>query len=138
MHFKKLFAPHILDRGYYYFIDNAVTGLKDKDGIITAKVEGTTMYDGTDVIDMECGCPYVEGWNNCKHMATVPPWFFCIVLYYSEYLLWQIKKVIHCISHLSILYQDTFTHHFQTRLLSLLWRDASHTICFYLQLNYEL
>ena len=47
MHFKKLFAPHILDRGYYYFIDNAVTGLKDKDGIITAKVEGTTMYDVT-------------------------------------------------------------------------------------------
>ena len=71
MHFKKLFAPHILDRGYYYFIDKAVTGLKDKDGIITAKVEGTTMYDGTDIIDMECGCPYAEGWNNCKHMATV-------------------------------------------------------------------
>lgn len=45
MHFKKLFAPHILDREYYYFIDNAVTGLKDKDGIITAKVEGTRMYD---------------------------------------------------------------------------------------------
>ena len=77
MHFKKLFAPHILDRGYYYFIDNAVTGLKDKDGIITARVEGTTMYDvtiehdGTDIIDMECDCPYAEGWNNCKHMATV-------------------------------------------------------------------
>ena len=32
MHFKKLFAPYILDRGYYYFIDKAVTGLKDKDG----------------------------------------------------------------------------------------------------------
>ena len=47
MHFKKLFAPYILDRGYYYFIDNAVTGLKDKDGIITARVEGTTMYDVT-------------------------------------------------------------------------------------------
>lgn len=67
MHFKKLFGPHILDRGYYYFIDNAVTGLKEKDGIITAKVEGTTMYDvtiehdGTDIIDMECGCPYAEG-----------------------------------------------------------------------------
>ncbi len=67
MHFKKLFAPHILDRGYYYFIDKAVTGLKDKDGIITAKVEGTTMYDvtiehdGTDIIDMECGCPYAKG-----------------------------------------------------------------------------
>ena len=77
MHFKKLFAPHILDRGYYYFIDNAVTGLKDKDGIITAKVEGTTMYDvtiehdGPDIIDMECGCPYAEGGNNRKHMAAV-------------------------------------------------------------------
>ena len=71
MHFKKLFAPHILDRGCYYFIDNAVTGLKDKDGIITARVEGTTMYDGTDIIDMECGCPYAEGGNNRKHMAAV-------------------------------------------------------------------
>ena len=63
MHFKKLFAPHILDRGYYYFIDNAVTGLKDKDGIITAKVEGTTMYDvtiehdGTDIIDWNAAVP---------------------------------------------------------------------------------
>ena len=77
MHFKKLFAPHILDGGYYYFIDNAVTGLKDKDGIITARVEGTTMYDvtiehdGPDIIDMECSCPYAEGGNNCKHMAAV-------------------------------------------------------------------
>ena len=71
MHFKKLFAPHILDRGYFYFIDNAVTRLKDKDGIITARVEGTTMYDGTDIIDMECGCPYAEGGNNRKHMAAV-------------------------------------------------------------------
>lgn len=67
MHFKKLFAPHILDRGYFYIIDNTVTGLKEKDGIITAKVEGTTMYDvtiehdGTDIIDMECSCPYAEG-----------------------------------------------------------------------------
>ena len=67
MHFKKLFAPYILDRGYYYFIDKAVTGLKDKDGIITTKAEGTTMYDvtiehdGPDIIDMECGCPYAEG-----------------------------------------------------------------------------
>ena len=57
MHFKKLFAPHILDGGYYYFIDNAVTGLKDKDGIITAKVEGTTMYDGTDIIDWNAAVP---------------------------------------------------------------------------------
>ena len=67
MHFKKLFAPHILDRGYYYFIDNAVTGLKDKDGHITDKAKGTTMYDvtiepdGTDIIDMECDCPDAEG-----------------------------------------------------------------------------
>lgn len=29
------------------------------------------MYDGTDIIDMECGCPYAEGGNNRKHMATV-------------------------------------------------------------------
>ena len=77
MHFKKLFAPHILNRGYYYFIDNAVTRLKEKDGIITARVEGTTMYDvsiehnGPDIIDMECSCPYAEGGYNCKHMAAV-------------------------------------------------------------------
>ena len=63
MHFKKLFAPYILDRGYYYFIDKAVTGLKDKDGIITAKAEGTTMYDvtiehdGTDIIDWNAAVP---------------------------------------------------------------------------------
>ena len=63
MHFKKLFAPRILDRGYYYFIDNAVTGPKDKDGIITAKAEGTTMYDvtiehdGTDIIDWNATVP---------------------------------------------------------------------------------
>ena len=63
MHFKKLFAPYILDRGYYYFIDKAVTGLKDKDGIITTKAEGTTMYDvtiehdGTDIIDWNAAVP---------------------------------------------------------------------------------
>lgn len=77
MHFKKLFAPHILDRGYYYFIDNAVTRLKEKDGNITYRAEGTTMYDvsiehnGPDIIDMECDCPYAESDYNCKHMAAV-------------------------------------------------------------------
>ncbi|MGM9957953.1 MAG: SWIM zinc finger domain-containing protein [Erysipelotrichaceae bacterium] len=77
MHFKKLFAAHILDRGYFYFIDNAVTRPKDKDGIITVRVEGTRMYDvkiehnGPDIIDMDCDCPYIEGGHNCKHMAAV-------------------------------------------------------------------
>ena len=80
----------------------------------------TIEHDGTDIIDWNAAVPMP------KDETTVNIWqqshhdFFCIVLYYSEYLLWQIKKVIHCISHLSILYQDTFTHHFQTRLLSLL------------------
>lgn len=77
MNWKKLFEPHILERGYGYYLNNAVNNLEVSEHTIRADVEGTEDYeveislaDG-DIEEMYCSCPYAIGGWNCKHMAAV-------------------------------------------------------------------
>lgn len=77
MNWQKLFASHILERGYDYYCDGAVENIEIGRDDIRADVVGTEDYeveislnDGK-VTDMYCSCPYATGGNNCKHMAAV-------------------------------------------------------------------
>ena len=77
MNWQKLFASHILERGYDYYCDGAVENIEIGRDDIRADVVGTEDYeveislnDGK-VTDMYCSCPYAAGGNNCKHMAPV-------------------------------------------------------------------
>lgn len=77
MDWQKLFASHILERGYDYYCDGAVENIEIGRDDIRADVVGTEDYeveislnDGK-VTDMYCSCPYAAGGNNCKHMAAV-------------------------------------------------------------------
>ncbi|MGN0721503.1 MAG: SWIM zinc finger domain-containing protein [Anaerovoracaceae bacterium] len=77
MNWKKLFEPHILERGYGYYLNNAVNNLEVSEHTIRADVEGTEDYeveislvDG-EIEEMYCSCPYAIGGWNCKHMAAV-------------------------------------------------------------------
>ena len=77
MDWRHLFAPHILDRGFGYYISDAVEDMEISDEKISAKVEGTETYeveidleDG-EIADMYCSCPYAADGSNCKHMAAV-------------------------------------------------------------------
>ncbi len=63
-------------RGNEYFEDKAVTSLKDIDGVITGKVQGTRPYkvqlwieDGE--LEHECSCPLGEEYEFCKHCVAV-------------------------------------------------------------------
>lgn len=77
MNWQRLFTDYILDRGYDYYCDNAVSDLKRKNNVITATVSGTEDYDveitfhGEKITDMYCSCPYADDGKNCKHMAAV-------------------------------------------------------------------
>ena len=77
---EDMFRPHILERGYDYYMTGAVeelTRLDSEENFYEATVEGSTeyhvelQYDRGAVMDMECDCPYAMGGNNCKHMAAV-------------------------------------------------------------------
>ncbi len=77
MDWKKLFAIHILERGYDYYCENAVENIDISDDIISADVIGTEDYEveislsNGMVTDMYCSCPYASDGKNCKHMAAV-------------------------------------------------------------------
>lgn len=77
MDWTNFFAPHILERGYDYFIDCAVEDVTIKDHLISAIVTGSTDYIvkihliAQEIIDMTCTCPYAKDDNYCKHMAAV-------------------------------------------------------------------
>lgn len=77
MNWKKLFARHILERGYDYYCEDAVENLEVLDDEIRADVIGTEDYEveislsSGEVTDMYCSCPYAASGNNCKHMAAV-------------------------------------------------------------------
>ncbi len=77
MDWKKLFAPHILDRGYNYALEDRVFLEKQTDTEITASVQGTEDYEVNIHLDcgrveyMYCDCPYADSGENCKHMAAV-------------------------------------------------------------------
>ena len=77
MDWEKLFAQHILARGYDYFCENAVISMDVSTDMIQAEVEGAEIYeveihlDNDEVTEMQCSCPYAEDGRNCKHMAAV-------------------------------------------------------------------
>lgn len=77
MKWEKLFAPHILARGYDYFCDDAVEHMEVSEDFVRASVLGTGEYGveisliNGEVSDMYCSCPYAEDGSNCKHMAAV-------------------------------------------------------------------
>lgn len=77
MNWERLFAPHILERGYDYYVEEAVDHLEASSDKIIADVCGTDDYEveisvaGDNVTEMFCSCPYAEEGNNCKHMAAV-------------------------------------------------------------------
>lgn len=77
MDWKKLFAMHILERGYDYYCDHAVENMEISDDIIRADVIGSEDYEveislsNGQVTDMYCSCPYALDGRNCKHMAAV-------------------------------------------------------------------
>lgn len=77
MDWKKMFAMHILERGYDYYCDNAVENLNIEEDIVRADVIGTEDYEveislrNGKVTDMYCSCPYALDGRNCKHMAAV-------------------------------------------------------------------
>lgn len=77
MKWKKLFATHILERGYDYYLENAVENIDISEDIIRADVIGSEAYEveitvnNGEVTDMYCSCPYALDGRNCKHMAAV-------------------------------------------------------------------
>lgn len=77
MNWQKLFASHILERGYDYYCDGAVENIEIGRDDLRADVVGTEDYEveislnNGKVTDMYCSCPYAAGGNNCKHMAAV-------------------------------------------------------------------
>lgn len=77
MNWKNLFAMHILDRGYDYYVEGAVKNIEISNEIITANVTGSDDYDveiylhNGKVKSMYCSCPYAFDGRNCKHMAAV-------------------------------------------------------------------
>lgn len=84
---EKLFAPHILQRGYDYYKRGAVVSLEFLDDEISANVMGSELYsvktrfehDGIAV--WHCTCPYAEDGTPCKHLAAV--------LYAAENVEWN-------------------------------------------------
>jgi len=77
MNWKKLFAKHILARGYDYYLENAVENMDISEDIIRADVIGSEDYEveisinNEEATDMYCSCPYALDGRNCKHMAAV-------------------------------------------------------------------
>lgn len=80
--FKDDFNTRILSRGYEYYEDGLVEDVLLKGNIVTAKVEGSEIYDVSVEIDNgifidgDCTCPYASNGSYCKHMAAL--------LYYLE------------------------------------------------------
>lgn len=77
---EDMFRPHILERGYDYYMTGAVEGLQrldPDDTFYEAVVDGSrsyhveVRYDRGSVMDMQCDCPYAMDGKNCKHMAAV-------------------------------------------------------------------
>lgn len=76
MEWKRLFESHILERGYEYYVDGAVSDFEVSKNNINAQVSGYDLYDveieieNDKITDMYCTCHYAEDGNNCKHMAA--------------------------------------------------------------------
>ncbi len=76
---KDLFAPHILLRGYDYYLEDRVHLIERSEDKASAIVEGTEDYNvaiwfgkgNMNVESMECDCPYAEDGSHCKHEAAL-------------------------------------------------------------------
>lgn len=78
MEWQKYFNERILERGYAYYMTDAVKAIKKTPKMITATVTGMHDYDVTislddhgDIQEMFCDCPFANNGNPCKHMAAV-------------------------------------------------------------------
>ena len=77
MNWKKMFANHILERGYGYYLENAVENMDISERTVRADVMGSEDYEveisinNGEVTDMYCSCPYAAEDRHCKHMAAV-------------------------------------------------------------------
>ncbi|HEM6556665.1 TPA: hypothetical protein U2E34_000801 [Streptococcus suis] len=71
------FKPHIVDRGYNLFLDDAVQGLEEVGEGYYALVSGSQVYqveidlEHGQLVSMWCECPHAQEMNHCKHMAAV-------------------------------------------------------------------
>ncbi|HFI0215466.1 TPA: SWIM zinc finger domain-containing protein [Streptococcus suis] len=71
------FKPHIVDRGYSLFLDDAVQGLQEVGEGYYALVSGSQVYEVEidlehgQLVSMWCECPHAQEMNHCKHMAAV-------------------------------------------------------------------
>ncbi|MGQ7420550.1 SWIM zinc finger family protein [Streptococcus suis] len=71
------FKPHIVDRGYNLFLDDAVQGLQETGEGYYALVSGSQVYEVEidfehgQLVSMWCECPCAQEMNHCKHMAAV-------------------------------------------------------------------
>ncbi|HEL1734915.1 TPA: hypothetical protein U1V53_001329 [Streptococcus suis] len=71
------FKPHIVDRGYSLFLDDAVQGLQEVGEGYYALVSGSQVYqvdidlEHGQLVGMWCECPHAQEMNHCKHMAAV-------------------------------------------------------------------
>ena len=76
-HWKHLFKPLILERGWDYYQESRVRILQKSQDSVQAEVAGSDDYEveiflsDDEVVGMECNCPYAEGGEHCKHMAAV-------------------------------------------------------------------
>ncbi|MBF0589994.1 MAG: SWIM zinc finger family protein [Magnetococcales bacterium] len=73
---KELAGSRYYGRGYDYFEDGAVGSLKERDGVLSAKVDGSITYkvqlwaeDGE--LEHECSCPLGQEYAFCKHCVAV-------------------------------------------------------------------
>ena len=77
MDWEDLFREVILDRGYDYYLEDAVELQNVTNDHIEAIVSGNEEYeveidfDHDRIVGMYCSCPYAEKGYNCKHMAAV-------------------------------------------------------------------
>ncbi|MCF6093284.1 SWIM zinc finger family protein [Microaerobacter geothermalis] len=70
---RRYIEPHIIQRGYHYYLDRQVEDLTIHEDWIEATVYGnygeyTVRVNQHDFSDSECDCPYED---YCKHMAAV-------------------------------------------------------------------
>src|SRR6266511_1616640 len=73
---EELAGERAFDRGVDYFEEGRVAGLKEQDGVITARVRGTYEYRvklwaDEDELTFDCNCPVGQDRIFCKHCVAV-------------------------------------------------------------------
>lgn len=75
---EEWFEPHIIERGYDYYMSGRVYDITREGTHYSAIVSGGDEYyveiemaEGGLAAGMSCSCPYAERGLNCKHMAAV-------------------------------------------------------------------